>query len=94
MLGDAAGFARHHIGMAKRVEQRGLAVVDMAHHGDDRRTRLCSGISLHALQILFYLVLLEDLRRMAELLDHEYRGVLVEEMDLAAVLRRLGFEIP
>ena len=40
MLGDAAGFARHHIGMAQRIEQRGLAVVDMAHHGDDRRTRL------------------------------------------------------
>jgi hypothetical protein len=40
MLGDAAGFALHHIGAAQRVEQAGLAVIDMAHDGDDRRTRL------------------------------------------------------
>ena len=35
MLGDAAGLAGDHIGMAQRIEQRGLAVVDMAHHGHD-----------------------------------------------------------
>ena len=40
MLGDAAGFARDHVGAAQRVEQRGLAVIDMAHDRDDRRTRL------------------------------------------------------
>ena len=39
MLGDAAGFAGHDIGLAQGVEQRGLAVIDMAHDGDDRRTR-------------------------------------------------------
>ena len=39
MLGDAAGFAAHHIGLADGVEQRGLAVVDMAHDGHDRRAR-------------------------------------------------------
>ncbi len=39
MLGDAAGFAAHHVGGADRVEQRGLAVVDVAHDGDDRRPR-------------------------------------------------------
>ncbi len=37
MLGDATGFARHHVGFADRVEQRGLAVVDVAHDGHDRR---------------------------------------------------------
>jgi hypothetical protein len=37
VLGDAAGFAGHHVGLAERVEQRGLAVVDVAHDGDDRR---------------------------------------------------------
>ena len=36
MLGDAAGFAGHHIGLAQGVEQRGLAVIDMAHHRDHR----------------------------------------------------------
>ncbi len=40
MLGDAAGLAGDHIGLADGVEQRRLAVVDMAHDGDDRRTRL------------------------------------------------------
>ena len=40
MLGDAAGLVRRDIGLAHRVEQRGLAVVDMAHDGDDRRARL------------------------------------------------------
>ena len=43
MLGDAAGFAGNHVGMAQRVEQRGLAVIDMAHHGHDRRTRFGIG---------------------------------------------------
>ena len=40
MLGDAAGLARHHVGPAQRIEQRGLAVVDMAHNRDHRRARL------------------------------------------------------
>ena len=40
VLGDAAGFARDDVRVADRVEQRGLAVVDVAHHGDDRRARL------------------------------------------------------
>ena len=39
MLGDAAGFAGNDVGVADGVEQRGLAVVDVAHDGDDRRTR-------------------------------------------------------
>ena len=43
MLGDAAGFAGNHVGMAERVEQRGLAVIDVAHHGHDRRTRFGIG---------------------------------------------------
>ena len=37
MLGDATGLARHHVGGADAVEQQGLAVVDVAHDGDDRR---------------------------------------------------------
>ena len=40
VLGDAAGLAGDHVGLADRVEQRGLAVVDVAHDGDDRRARL------------------------------------------------------
>ena len=40
MLGDAACLAGRDVGGAQRVEQRGLAVVDVAHDGHDRRTRL------------------------------------------------------
>ena len=40
VLGDAAGFAGDDVGRADRVEQRGLAVVDVAHDGDHRRARL------------------------------------------------------
>ena len=42
MLRDAAGLAAGDIGLAQRVEQRGLAVIDMAHDGDDRRARLAA----------------------------------------------------
>jgi hypothetical protein len=34
------GLARDDIGLADRVQKRGLAVVDMAHDRDDRRARL------------------------------------------------------
>ena len=39
VLGDAAGFARGHLGAADVVEQRGLAVIDVAHDRDDRCAR-------------------------------------------------------
>src|SRR5205085_2849056 len=37
VLGDAARLAGDHVGHADAVEQQGLAVVDVAHDGDDRR---------------------------------------------------------
>ena len=40
MLGDAAGLLAHHVGRADGVEQRGLAVIDVAHDGHHRRARL------------------------------------------------------
>ena len=40
VLGDPAGFAGDDVRVADRVEQRGLAVVDVTHDGDDRRARL------------------------------------------------------
>ena len=38
VLGDAAGLAGDDLGLADRVQQRGLAVVDVAHDRDHRRT--------------------------------------------------------
>ena len=40
VLGDAAGLAGRHRGLADGVEQRRLAVVDVAHDRDDRGARL------------------------------------------------------
>ena len=37
VLGDAAGLPGHQVGVPDRVEQLGLAVVDVTHDGDDRR---------------------------------------------------------
>ena len=39
VLRDAAGFALGDARLANRVEQRGLAVIDVAHDRDDRRAR-------------------------------------------------------
>ena len=39
VLGNAAGFAGGHLGAADVVQQRGLAVVDVAHDGDHRCAR-------------------------------------------------------
>ena len=40
VLGDAAGLACGHARRADLVEQRRLAVIDVAHDGDDGRARL------------------------------------------------------
>ncbi len=39
VLGDAAGFAVSDVGVADAVEQQRLAVIDVTHHGDHRRTQ-------------------------------------------------------
>ena len=41
VLRDATGLAFGHVGEANRVEQRGFAVIDMAHDRDNGRTRSC-----------------------------------------------------
>ena len=40
MLSNAAGFVAGDIGLTDGVEEARLAVVDVAHDGDDRRTGL------------------------------------------------------
>ena len=48
MLRDAAELAAGHIGAADSVQQRGLAMVDVAHDGDNGRARLQhAGIIFH-----------------------------------------------
>ena len=38
VLGDATGLLVDDVGVAQRVEELGLSVVDVTHDGDDRRT--------------------------------------------------------
>ena len=67
-LGDATGLAGDHVGLADRVEQLRLAVVDVTHDGDDRRTSLevvlaalvLAELDVEALQQLAVLVLGRD----------------------------------
>ena len=81
VLGDAAGFARHHIGVADRVEQRGLAVIDMAHDGDDGRARRRRAFFVRPIEQAFLDVGFGDpLDRMPHLLGDELGGVGVERV--------------
>ena len=81
MLGDAAGFARHHVGVAQRVEQRGLAVVDVTHHGHDRRTRLGIGGIVDDVEQAFFDVGRGDaLDGVAHFLGDQLRGVGVDHV--------------
>ena len=81
VLSDAARFARNHIGVANRVEQRGLAVIDMAHDRDDRRARDGRAFVVGPIEEAFLDVGFGDaLDRVAHLLGHKLRGVGVEHV--------------
>ncbi len=75
VLSDATGFAGSHVRLADPVEQQSLAVVDVAHDGDDRGPRLL-------IVVLFLFLVAEELR--------SERGLLllagVDQSDLRADL--------
>ena len=81
VLRDAARLAGRHARGADVVEQRGLAVVDVAHDGDHRRARLqlvrVCGVGLF-LEERLGIVELGGERLVAHLLDHDHRRLLVE----------------
>ena len=81
VLRNAAGFTGRNLGTTNVVEQRGLAVVDVAHDRDDRRTRQ-SGI-FDVLQFTedgFGIVRLGGDGLVAHFLDDEHRRVLIEHL--------------
>ena len=81
MLGDAAGFATGDIGLAQRVEQRCLAVVDMAHDRDHRRARLERiGQVLLAAQPDLDIGLGDAPQAVSELGDDQFGGVGVDDL--------------
>ncbi|MCY1524358.1 hypothetical protein D9M68_592870 [compost metagenome] len=89
MLGDATGFAGHHVGVADRIKQRGLAVVDVTHDRDDRRTRqqLLIGIG-HVEDAFLDVGFRNALDRMAEFAGDEFSHIGVDQI---AGLHHLAF---
>ena len=74
VLRDAAGLAGGDVGLADGVEQRRLAVVDVAHDGDDRRARREDlALVLGADEAFLDVGLGDTLRRMTEL-GHDQLG--------------------
>src|SRR5690606_36458396 len=80
VLGDATGLAGRNLGAADVVQQRGLAVVDVAHDGDYRRTR--GEVALRTLDVGHQLglgvVAVGAHRLVAEFLGHQRGGVVVD----------------
>ena len=54
VLGDATGLAAGDIGFANGIEQRSLAVVNVAHDGHDRRTGMPASCIFVLLQASFH----------------------------------------
>jgi hypothetical protein len=81
VLGDATGLAGDDLGLADRVEQRRLAVVDVAHDRDDRRALDEVGVVVVGLDDL--LVLLgdgDDLDLLVELLGEQLDRLVGERL--------------
>ena len=83
-LGDATGLALHHMSVTQGVQQLRLAVVDVAHHGDDRWTcdeilliaLVLAELKVEGLQQLAILVLRgHDLNVIVELAAQDLQGV-------------------
>ena len=83
MLGDTAGLARNHLGVADRIEKRGLAVVHMAHHGDDRRTGLqILVLVLDRVDHVFHVGIGHAHDAVAEILDDQFSSIRVDRLVL------------
>ncbi len=83
VLGDATGLTVDDVGAADVVEQRGLAVVDVTHHGDHRRTRLLAlvvvGVVEQLLQLDLFLLTGLDQEDLGADLEREQLHLLVGE---------------
>ena len=88
-LRDATGLLVDDVAVAQRVEQLGLAVVDVTHDGDDRRTRgeilldalVLAELEAERLQQLAVLFLRrDDLDVVVELLTEDLQDVVVDRL--------------
>ena len=79
VLGDAAGFACRDVRRADGIEQRRLAVVDMAHDGNDRRARRGRFRLVHFVeQALFHVGFRDAAHAVAHFFGDQLRGVGVD----------------
>ncbi len=81
VLGDAAGLARRHLGLADGVQQRGLAVIDVAH--DRHHRRAIDHVALLVLEDRFDFNIvgcMDDLDLLAELLRQHLDRVVGERL--------------
>ena len=89
VLGDATGLLVDHVGLAERVEELGLAVVDVTHDGHDRRTDdevglvalVLAELEVERLEQLAVLVLgRDDLDDVVELLAEQLERLVVDRL--------------
>ena len=81
MLRNAASLAGDHIGLTDRVKERGLAVVDVTHDGDDRGARLQCLLGIGLADKAFLDVLFGNaLHRVPELRCDQLRGIGVDHI--------------
>ena len=82
MLGNATRFTRSDLSAADVVEERGLAMVNVAHDRNNRRTRTSRILFLRFefAQICFRIIGLSSNRLVAHFLDDEHRRILIEHL--------------
>src|SRR5690606_6060680 len=81
VLGDAAGFARRHVGGAQGVQQAGLAVVDVAHDGHDRGAHVARvGVVGLGDEAFFDVGFRDALDGHAVFLGHQFGGVGIDHV--------------
>ncbi len=80
VLGDTAGLAAHYVGGTQRIQQRGLAVINMAHDCNNRRPRLAVArvVLDTGAQVELHIRGGGKLRRVAEFLDDELGRLLID----------------
>ena len=81
VLGNSARLAGSHLGAANVVEQRGLAMVNVAHHGDHGWARLaCIALGPRLRKVSLGIGELRGLGIVPHLLDDDHSGLLVEHL--------------
>ena len=81
MLGDPAGFAGGDIGRPQRIQERRLAVIDMAHDGHHRWAgHQAASVIRFAFQADFHVRCAHPLHLVAELMHHQFGGIALDTL--------------